>query len=248
MTPDVVVDVGNSRMKWGWCQGGKIVSVTAFAEDVATWERAVGNRENLAWAVASVNPQLCERFLGWANHRGDRVTLIQNDAALPIRIEVEAPESVGIDRLLGAVAANVRRRANTHALTVDVGTAITINYIDDSGHFRGGAILPGYRLMGLALHEHTAKLPVIRVEDLEIAKAIRFPGQNTHAAIVCGIRAAVAGAVRHIVNRLGDLESCEYFVTGGDALLLLHDLDRIPFVRVPTLVLEGIRISAEALP
>lgn len=248
MTPDVVVDVGNSRMKWGWCQGGNIVSVTAFADDVGTWERAVGNRENLAWAVGSVNPQLCERFLVWAKHRGDRVRLIQNDAKLPIRLEVESPESVGIDRILGAIAANVRRRANTPALTVDVGTAITINRIDEAGSFRGGAILPGYRLMGLALHEHTAKLPAIRVEDLEIAKTTRFPGQNTRVAIICGIRAAIAGAVEHVVDRLGDLESCDYFVTGGDALLLLHDVDRIPFVHVPTLVLEGIRISAEALP
>ena len=248
MTPDVVVDVGNSRMKWGWCQGGNIVCVEAFADDVATWERAVGNRENLVWAVASVNPQLCERFLAWANHRGDRMTFIQNYAQLPIRIEVEAPESVGIDRLLGAVAANGRRRANTQALTVDVGTAVTINHIDGDGNFLGGAILPGYRLMGLALHEHTARLPAIAVEDIEIAKLARFPGQNTHAAIACGIRAAVAGAVEHIVNRLGDLESCDYFATGGDAPLLLRDIARIPLVYVPTLVLEGIRISAEALP
>ncbi len=246
MTPDVVVDVGNSRMKWGWCLGGNIARVEAFADDVATWVRAVGNRKNLAWAVASVNPQLCERFFAWANHRGDRVTLIQNDVDLPIRLEVEAPESVGIDRLLGAVAANVRRRANTPAITVDVGTAVTINSIDDAGNFRGGAILPGYRLMGLALHEHTAKLPIIPADD--IAKIARFPGQNTRAAIMCGIRAAVAGAVEHVVDRLGNLESCDYFVTGGDALLLLHDVDRIPFVHVPTLVLEGIQISAEALP
>lgn len=243
MTPDVVVDVGNSRMKWGWCQGSYIVNVTAFADDVATWERAVGNRENLAWAVASVNPQLCERFLAWANLRGDRVMLIHNDVNLPIRLEVEAPESVGIDRILGAVAANERRRANTPAITVDVGTAVTINSIDEAGHFRGGAILPGYRLMGSALHEHTAKLPAIRIED--IAKIARFPGQNTRAAILCGIRAAVAGAVEHVV---GNLELCDYFVTGGDASLLLHDVVRIPFVHVPTLVLEGIRISAEALP
>ena len=248
MTPDVVVDIGNSRMKWGWCQDGNIVCFEAFAEDVTMWERAAGNRENLAWAVASVNPKLCERFLTWANHRGDRVKCIQNDANLPIRLELEAPESVGIDRLLGAVAANVRRRANTPALTVDVGTAVTINSIDHAGNFRGGAILPGYRLMGLALHEHTAKLPAIRVEDIELAKMTRFPGQNTPAAIMCGIRAAVAGAVEHVVDRIGNLESCDYFVTGGDALLLLHDVDRIPFVHVPTLVLEGIRISAEALP
>ncbi len=245
MTPDVVVDIGNSRMKWGWCQGDNIDRVEAFTDDVAIWEHAVGDRENLAWAVSSVNPQLCERFLAWANHRGDRVKHIQSYADLPIRLDVEAPESVGIDRLLGAVAANVRRRANTPAITVDVGTAVTINSIDSNGHFRGGAILPGYRLMGLALHEHTAKLPAIRVEDIEIAKLSRFPGQTTHDAIMCGIRAAVAGAVEHVV---GNLESCDYFVTGGDALLLLQDVGRIPFVHVPTLVLDGIRISAEALP
>ena len=40
MTPDVVVDVGNSRMKWGRVSGGRVAEVAAFDHDDAVgWKR-----------------------------------------------------------------------------------------------------------------------------------------------------------------------------------------------------------------
>ncbi|MEK7734665.1 MAG: type III pantothenate kinase, partial [Pseudomonadota bacterium] len=56
-----------------------------------------------------------------------------------------------------------------HRLLVDAGSAVTVDYVDQDGAFCGGAILPGLRLMAKALHDYTALLPLIEVEDAKAA-------------------------------------------------------------------------------
>ena len=89
---------------------------------------------------------------------------------------VDEPDAVGIDRVFGALAAKSMVPAGTPAITVDVGTAVTVNLIDADGVFQGGAIFPGPRLMGLALHQHTAKLPLIDLREIPNDDP---PGKNT---------------------------------------------------------------------
>ena len=110
------------------------------------------------WAVASVNPPATLRFIGWSYNHGGTVVFEDRDF-LPIRVNVDFPDKVGIDRLFGALAARAMVPPGTPAITVDVGTAATVNLIDADGVFQGGAILPGPRLMARALNEFTAKLP-----------------------------------------------------------------------------------------
>ena len=157
MTPDVVVDIGNSRMKWGVCAGGRVTDVIRLRlDDEVAWDAALATLPPpqaavRKWAVASVNPPALYRFMGWTHDRGGTV-VFERHTDLPIRVNVDEPEKVGLDRLCGAVAAKGMTPAGTPAITVDVGTAVTVNLIDADGVFQGGAIFPGPRLMARALH------------------------------------------------------------------------------------------------
>lgn len=257
MTPDVVVDIGNTRMKWGVCRegcGGHVDEVLRLPlDDSSAWDAALAKLPPpqafaRKWAVASVNPPALHRFVAWSyNHGG--TAAFEKYTDLPIRLNVDAPEKVGLDRLCGAVAAKSMVPPNTAAITVDVGTAVTVNLIDADGVFQGGAIFPGPRLMGRALHEFTAKLPLI---DLTAVPTDSLPGKNTAAAIRWGIEAALGGAMVQLTSALAD--GCRVppwlFLTGGGAHLL--EGYGMPWISetksVPTLNLEGIRIAAEALP
>ena len=244
MTPDIVVDIGNSRMKWGWSDDfGAFRTCSLDGDDARVWSAKlaeIGRRIPVRWAVASVHPSRLEHFLKWIATRGETSMVLDDPAQLPIRIGIREPSSVGIDRLLGAIAANARRRKGYAAVTVDAGTAVTINLIDAEGIFRGGAILPGFRLMAEALHRFTAKLPFVPPDD----SATEFPGEDTVNAIRLGLRCAIEGAVSKFLEHLepGDIE---IFYTGGHGSLLLPN-DHAHCV--PTLNLEGIRIAAEAQP
>ena len=215
MTPDVVVDVGNSFTKYALVRGGKFGidgRTLEIARDAAFFETVYGKDRRLSWLIAGVNPERQVQAVAWVRSRGDDVTEVTSYLQLPLEVDVDSPEKVGIDRLLGAVAANRLRAPGQAAITVDVGTAMTINLIDSAGVFRGGAILPGPRLMAQALHDGTAKLPRVETEFAESA----FPGKSTEASINTGIRFALAGAVRTAVQHVKvGIDDLEVFLTGG---------------------------------
>lgn len=254
MTPDVVVDVGNSRMKWGRClptiADGGMVSLPP--DDLNGWDdqaAAWGIGPGAWWAVAGVNPTTIERFTGWVRSTGGTSVVFRRNADLPIAINVEEPEAVGIDRLLGAVAAKAMVPAGTPAITIDVGTAVTVNLIDAAGVFQGGAIFPGPRLMALALHQHTARLPAVELTDFPTDPP---PAKSTAAAIRLGIASAIGGGVMELASVLADASPTPpwLFLTGGGHHLLSgYRAAWIAEWRIaPELNLEGIRLAAEGLP
>jgi type III pantothenate kinase len=253
--PGVVVDVGNSRIKWGLCAEGRVQATCSLpADDAKAWERqrtlwtaARGSHrttERNSWVVASVQPQRCQKLVEWLRQGGQRVYVLDDANHLPLRVLVERPDYVGVDRLLDAVAVNSRRSAGVPAVVIDAGTAVTVDLVDGSGAFVGGAILPGMRLMAKALHDYTALLTLIPPPG----KRPSVPGTATPSAMEAGIFYAVAGGIEALVRQynLHCGSTTEVFLTGGDAPLL-HAV--LPEARLwPEMTLEGIRLSAEALP
>ncbi|MFM8270813.1 MAG: type III pantothenate kinase [Gemmata sp.] len=251
MKPDVVADIGNTRLKWGRCARGRVAEMAslpldepdAWAEQRAAWNLPDGVR----WAVASVNPAVGERFGAWASAAGDPVVPVRDYRDVPLAYAVDSPERVGIDRLVSAFAAHCL--AHPHpAVIVSVGTAATVDLVDERGTFRGGVIFPGPRLMAHSLHAHTAKLPLV---DADTLPAVVAPGTNTQDAILAGIRAAIVGATVLLANHYAEDAPPWVFVTGGAA----GDLAGFDFGprfkgthALPSLTLEGVRIAAEALP
>lgn len=248
MKPDIVVDIGNTRVKWGRCGPGGVVAHASLPGEPAAWQQqldAWGLAGPLSWAVTGVNPAPRDKLVAWLSERGDPVTVINFHRQVPVQAAVDKPDHVGIDRLLNAVAARSRQVGGTPAIIIDAGTAVTVDWLDSKGVFRGGAILPGFRLMTLALHEHTAFLPVVDIKQ----SAPRRPGTSTPQAIETGVFWAQVGAVKEWIALLG--EQCttpaSIYLTGGDGILLAPALDS-RVVSWPLMTLEGVRISAEKLP
>jgi type III pantothenate kinase len=240
----VVVDIGNTRIKWGRCLGdclGETVSLLPDApadwlQQVQTWQVPPGS----LWVLSSVHPRRCATLAAWLQQQGFRVQLLDAPVRLPLRVELERPDHVGIDRLLDAVAANQRRRSDVPAVIVDAGSAVTIDYVDVTGAFRGGAIIPGLRLMAQALHDYTALLPLVRVDTPP-----PLVGINTPQAMQAGLFWTLIGSIEQFVrlHRATAPQGVDVFLTGGDAPLLAT---RLPaeFQLWPEMTLEGIRLAA----
>jgi type III pantothenate kinase len=257
MTPDVVVDIGNTRVKWGRVNSwGVVQDLLALPHDnPASWDQAIASwwefELSVEWAAAGVHPAQLDRFTRWAEARGDRVTVIRDYRQLPLVVAVNEPDRVGIDRLLNAVAAKQRAPAGTPLVVIDVGSAVTVDYVDGRGDFVGGAIYPGPRLMAKALNDYTAKLPFVEPAGKHWSAGW---GRDTRSAIGAGIAAAVIGGASVVAERIAEDAAGEpwVFLTGGDADYFDgYDFGPRFFDRVQTgetLTLEGIRIAAEALP
>jgi type III pantothenate kinase len=222
-------------------------------DDPSAWQRQLEAWKlagRLAWAISSVHPARSERLKAWAQDRGDAVWVVDTWQSLPLTIALEHPGRVGMDRLLNAVAARSWCQGHTDRLGVpaviaDAGTAITVDWLDETGTFRGGAIFPGLRLMAEALHQHTALLPLIEVRQ----PGPSVPGTSTPAAMEAGIFWAATGGIRALVEQMAGRAKSQpvCFLTGGDAGMLHASLGA-DFKLWPDMTLQGLRIAAEVQP
>lgn len=198
--------------------------------------------EATAIAVASVNPAATEQFAALV----DSMTLPRPYAArvdfpIPLATALEEPERAGADRLLGALAAH--RLTGGACITVDCGTAITVNAVAADGVFVGGAIFPGARLMARALARGTAALPEVPLPDA--AEAV---GNSPERAIAAGLVHGMAGAVTALIAgaRLKVGAAAPVILTGGGAARLAPHLPADCRAVRENLVLEGLVIAYRA--
>lgn len=248
MKPAVVVDVGNSRIKWGRCVSDTIVDTASLPpDDPDAWQRQLDSWQIPAaqsWVLTGVHPERLSALAGWLGRQDQTVRSLDDWRQLGLEVRLERPERVGIDRLLNAVATKSRRRAGTPAVLVDAGSAITVDWLDAAGAFCGGAIFPGMRLMSQALHDYTALLPLVEAPRQPPV----VPAVSTPDAVAAGVFWAAVGGIRALHQELIAHHSpvaC-LFVTGGDAAVLYRALG-LAGELWPAMTLEGIRLTAEGL-
>ena len=240
MSGPVVVDVGNTRIKWGLCSSEQVWSQAALPPvDSVVWQNQWDEwklQRHQSWIVSGVHPPRRDALVAWLKERSDAVHILDSHKQLPIDVNVDQPDRVGIDRLLNAVAANRRRPANVAAILIDAGSAVTVDYVDSLGAFRGGAIFPGFRLMAHALHDYTALLPIVELDEAALP-----PGTDTVHAIQAGVLHAVLGGIERLIVEYSHRfpTAFEIFLTGGDAVHLTNRLHRL-HQHWPEMTLEGI--------
>lgn len=233
-------DLGNSRLKCAALRDdGTLGEVFAYAHDgiafASDWEIALPAQFHAAHVASVAPPALRVALLTGLARRSGRISLASTQATCAgVRIAYAHPQRLGVDRFLGLLAAHARGAAPW--LIVGVGTALTIDLLDDQGLHRGGRIAPSPALMREALHGRAPHLP--REQDahdtyLEFA-------DDTGSSLVSGC----LGAALALVERSRD-EGGRVLGTvpnlllhgGGGAALLPHLADA---QLVPTLVLEGL--------
>ncbi len=202
--------------------------------------------EKATWWIGSVNRRGSARLIHWleTQHPDCRVVWLRPEH-LPLRVGVAQPERVGMDRLLDALTANTLRTPGRPAVVVDVGSAITVDWLSDEGTFCGGAILPGLEMSARALHQFTDLLPEVSFHLASEPPPVL--GTHTEAAIRSGLFWGAVGAIGELATRLAQLASTppQIFLTGGAASLLAPYL--VPKVQyLPHLTLAGIALTALA--
>ena len=263
MSRRLLIDVGNTRIKWalvdprqrlpqwhpqrgidtGWLACGAVTHGD-FATLESSWQR-LGLTSELSDAVIShvAGPALRDRLLQLLGRIGLASTALHLFASVAcaagVRNGYRDPSSLGCDRfaaLIGARSLFPQQRL----LVVTCGTATTIDALDDNGDFLGGMILPGMALMSNALARNTAQLPQIGAMP---ALPPMF-ADHTEAAIASGCLNAQAGAIERAF-RAHPGAIC--VVSGGAAGVIVPTLS-VPHHLVDNLVLPGLQAAFTSLP
>jgi type III pantothenate kinase len=243
----LVIDVGNSRMKWalrgpgGWTARGAVFNQDIGSLAVRDWQnlerpvRAVGVNVAGEAARVRVEGQLSRWRLPveWLTATAEAGGVING---------YEVPSQLGPDRWASLVAARRRVVAANGSdprpcIVANAGTAVTIDALDAAGVFRGGLILPGIDLMLRALGDNTAALRQTP------GRFQAFPANTPDALLSSAVQAA-CGAIEQMRWQLrGDGPSVTCYLGGGDAPGLAPHLSA-PVELVDNLVLEGVLVLA----
>ena len=158
-------------------------------------------------------------------------------AGRQLRNAYPQPQLLGVDRWLSMLAA--WGLAPTPVLVVSVGTAMTLDAINEQGQHLGGLIVPGPELMMTSLLHQTSDLAErsALVHDASMADA--FFASNTRAAIEQGSLRAASALIERAYQQLAHLDQLRVVMTGGAAPALMADLN-VPAQFVPDLVLQGL--------
>ena len=197
-----------------------------------------------AAVLASVAPGVTQSLIeGVRAATGARVATVDATSALPIRLDVDEPLSVGADRIVNTLAAVEQYRTDT--LVVDFGTATTFDCITADARFIGGVIMPGLRTSADQLTRRAAKLPAteLRAPDRVIGRRTE---ECIRAGVLFGSADAVDGIVRRIAREWPGGRHPKVVATGGLATTVVPLCSTIEVVD-PYLTLQGLRIAARHL-
>ena len=168
----ILVDIGNSAIKLSFVPSriadsvGSSLDATCQMQRINDWSEFDFTKLAKAtciWTVACVNKvgrnELAE-LLGQAGRKNDKIHSVHHDL-VDLKIDVEQPKAVGIDRLIGCFAASQGLAENEAAIVIDAGTAVTIDLVTGSKVFCGGVIYPGVNASCFQLNQQTAALPLL---------------------------------------------------------------------------------------
>jgi type III pantothenate kinase len=162
--------------------------------------------------------------------------IVSSRIDLGMKVDMDNPDEVGADRLVNSVAAMTKY--GKPLITVDLGTAITLDVVSAEGAYIGGAIAPGLAVSMETLFSRAAKLP-----QIALTAPGQFIGRNTIAAvqsgIVNGFTGLVDAMVEGIFTELG--ARTPVIATGGHAEILASQSKTITHIE-PWLTLEGLLI------
>ena len=257
MKYDLLIDAGNTRIKWAlaapgaalgdWLAQGAHMHADAAGFPAALLAALAARPSAEATTpaigrvlVANVAGQSVRDMLaGWLAAPQLRIPppAIEWFASIPERAGVRNayrnPAQLGCDRFAAAIGAHALCPGKA-IVVANCGTATTIDAITAEGTFLGGMILPGLGLMATSLAKNTAQLPQIKPGKLPEGFA-----DNTDDAILTGCLAAQAGAI----ERAFELHQAVECIISGGAAPYVAPAVPVPHRHVENIVMIGLHAA-----
>jgi len=238
----ILIDIGNTRLKWGCEHAQTLQTYPALAYKETAWQTQLQARwqslpppEKLAISSVAA-PDIVSGIIELARQLWSNIEVSIAQATAKnfgVTSGYKQPEKLGVDRWLCLLA--TWQQYQQAAWIVDCGSAITLDFINAHGIHAGGVIAPGLTLMKKSLTNNTAKLNF---------SSQTYPAQLatfTDAAIFTGTLYAAVGLIEQTLKQ--QPAPAMLLLTGGDALLIAAHLSQSVIID-PDLVLKGLSLVA----
>jgi len=207
----ICFDFGNTRLKAG------IFNNDVFSEEIVLPD---DGEETIAAILNRYQPS-CIILSSVINHRAGLEAQLSKAASfhkldhttrLNFTVPVAKPETVGADRLALAAAAAYYYPGKNN-LVVALGSCITYNFINQYAQFLGGSISPGLSMRFNAMHDYTAKLPLVK-EDWNFPLIGYDTKTNLQSGVIIGMAAEIEGVIGKYREKYRNFNAV---LTGGNS-------------------------------
>lgn len=223
---NLILDIGNTRTKAAVMVDGEVREQVVVDDieqlDIGKLQRNYHIDKAIASVVGSqpdfrslMPAVLYERF-----HQ------LSYRSKLPIKIDYETPQTLGMDRVAAVVGAR-EIGGRGPLMVVDAGSCITIDILDADDCYKGGAILPGIQMRLRAMNDYTAALPLVELtaREREGEEETPLTGRSTRASMVSGVCNAVIFEIQGFIEQYKrEFPNVKLFLTGGDAVFFAKRL------------------------
>lgn len=225
---NLTIDIGNTRSKLALFNQGEILEQMVEEEITLKFLQSVFDHHKqiqgvILSSVKSINPEI----ISFLDTKSSYFIELNENTKLPIDNQYKTKKTLGKDRLAAIVGAN-NILPKHNVLVIDMGTAITFDFITSQNQYLGGTISPGMEMRFKALNHFTNQLPLLHKKE-----SFDLIASSTESAIISGVQNGIIfeidGYINSLKNKYNDLKT---FLTGGDAIFFDKKVKNTIFVNL----------------
>lgn len=237
---NLVIDIGNTRTKVAVFENNQMIDF--FAAELVTLPllKDFLRKYSIDNSIIS-SVSFSKREIVYYLENNSNFIEFNAQTYKGLKINYETHHTLGKDRIASAIGA-IEVIPNSNLLVIDIGSCITFDLITKDSTFHGGNIAPGYYMRLKAMHDYTAKLPIV---TQQIPKELI--GKNTKEAVLFGAYWGIVFEINSFAEYLREkYPDIKVILTGGDAHYFENSIKQCTFAN-SNLVLIGLNKVIESI-
>lgn len=220
----LVIDIGNSAHKWAvFSEEGELIDLQQQKQlTVDLLQDTLSQypiRYSICSAVGPYDAQVLKKLESATTYID-----FSYQSHLPIQLCYQTPQTLGLDRIANAVGAYSLFPCQ-NILSIQAGTCLVFDYINQQGQYLGGSISPGLEMRFKALHYFTKNLPLCTKNNIDF-----YIGNSTQHSIESGVINGIIDEINASVDRYKkQAPDLKIILTGGDAAFLYNSIKNTIF-------------------
>lgn len=227
----LIIDIGNTRIKTAVFEDDLLIEdksfldIDAIVNYASTIEIDASIVSSVTFTEGELKNKLPFSFL-----------FLNRETEIPFKNLYVTPHTLGVDRKAAVVGARCWFPAG-NLLAIDLGSCITYDFLDKEDRYLGGGISPGLQMRFRAMHQQTARLPLV---DMPKGLEPELIGKSSEACLQSGVYHGIyfemQGMIAAYVAKYPDLK---VIICGGDSKIF-ESLTKDHIFVIPNLVLYGL--------
>jgi|GEM_PF-473693 len=208
------LDIGNTSLKlafpaesgwevlWHQRYDGNLDDFLAFMNDKAA-------EDSYHIYISSVRKDITQKLRDGASNLTIKVL---STSQIPGHLlNYSTVKTLGMDRFLGCLGAYHKKEKSV--IVIDTGSACTVDFMDNSGVYQGGVIMPGIDIFKKSMRRYLPELPDVWPDIPD-----EWPGKSTQESLQWGVNGMVKVAIEKWIYKYRAIdEKAEVFITGGNS-------------------------------